>query len=514
MEDIKDENLSLSKPTDKADDAEVKEGSVVKDEALSGTATKKGKIRKRKKGLHTAIRNQMEFYFSDANISKDRFMQTVIKDGPEILLDVFMNFNKLRALTENPKEIAKALKFSTILKLSEDETKVSRITPFRPKSQEEVDLCTLYVENLPPHATIEWITSIFSEYGDVAYVSLPKFKDASRIKGFAFVEFSDPESASKAAQAYAASSAYRLLSEDPGQLCSIRSFNAENRDDKATENKENPKAEIEEEPNNEPKAKRQKVEKDEPPTEEPLPVKQMSEMIVEAETISKNEPKDIQKKRPQSHIFKDEVNQEKHNLSLQVMSKKEWKKLRNKYLDMQRKCVRQIRMNSRRQYMNENRFGSSTEKSEPQTLEVKPEPCPEFEPGLIVKIILDEPISDAKRFKSQVKCQDGVTYVEAQDCAQVAFVRCTDDTAAQSLVKKNIWSQSEILQGEEERDYWRKIEENRLKKRDKSSRPKKSGAERARQKKESIIDADQPGYPTRAVQHKNLHIRFDEENDD
>lgn len=82
MEDIKDENLSLNKPTDKADDAEVKEGSVVKDEALSGTATKKGKIRKRKKGLHTAIRNQMEFYFSDANISKDRFMQTVIKDGP------------------------------------------------------------------------------------------------------------------------------------------------------------------------------------------------------------------------------------------------------------------------------------------------------------------------------------------------------------------------------------------------------------------------------------------------
>lgn len=98
-------------------------------------------------------------------------------------------------------------------------------------------------------------------------------------------------------------------------------FHLRNRDDKATENKENPKAEIEEEPNNEPKAKRQKVEKDEPPTEEPLPVKQMSEMIVEAETISKNEPKDIQKKRPQSHIFKDEVNQEKHNLSLQVMSK-------------------------------------------------------------------------------------------------------------------------------------------------------------------------------------------------
>lgn len=63
--------------------------------------------------------------------------------------------------------------------------------------------------------------------------------------------------------------------------------------------------------------------------------------------------------------------------------------------------------------------------------------------------------------------------------------------------------------GDDEKEYWRKIEEERFKKRDKSLRPKKSGAERARQKK-TVIDADQPGYPTRAVQHKNLHIRFDE----
>lgn len=73
--------------------------------------------------------------------------------------------------------------------------------------------------------------------------------------------------------------------------------------------------------------------------------------------------------------------------------------MRNKYLDMQRKCVRQIRLNSRRQHINEHRFGSYTEEPEQQTVEVKPDPCPEFEPGLIVKIILDEPISDAKRFK-------------------------------------------------------------------------------------------------------------------
>ena len=65
----------------------------------------------------------------------------------EVPLEVFMNFNKLRTLTEDIKEIAKALKFSTTLKLSQDETKVSRNTPFHPKSQEEADLCTIYVVN-------------------------------------------------------------------------------------------------------------------------------------------------------------------------------------------------------------------------------------------------------------------------------------------------------------------------------------------------------------------------------
>ena len=70
--------------------------------------------------------------------------------------------------------------------------------------------------------------------------------------------------------------------------------------------------------------------------------------------------------------------------------------------------------------------------------------------------------------------------------------------------------------GEEEIDYWRKIEENRFKKRDKSStaRSKKSGAERAKQKKFSeapAVDAQNPNRVT--SQNKNLHIRFDDDDD-
>ncbi len=64
------------------EDEPEKESGADADENQTTAATKKVKIRKRKKALHTAIKNQMEFYFSDANLSKDRFMQNVIKDGP------------------------------------------------------------------------------------------------------------------------------------------------------------------------------------------------------------------------------------------------------------------------------------------------------------------------------------------------------------------------------------------------------------------------------------------------
>lgn len=51
-------------------------------------------------------------------------------------------------------------------------------------------------EQLPPKADHDWVKSMFEKYGNVAYISLPKFKSGS-IKRFAFVEFENEESAKK-----------------------------------------------------------------------------------------------------------------------------------------------------------------------------------------------------------------------------------------------------------------------------------------------------------------------------
>lgn len=56
---------------------------------------------------------------------------------------------------------------------------VKRKTPLLPY---DVDARTVYVESIPVKATQEWLKKVFSNYGHVAYISLPKFRNTQRIK--------------------------------------------------------------------------------------------------------------------------------------------------------------------------------------------------------------------------------------------------------------------------------------------------------------------------------------------
>jgi len=59
----------------------------------------------------------------------------------------------------------------------------------------------VFVKNLAENTTEEALSQVFSTYGQVARVNLPKEKDGDAIRGFAFVTYEQPEDAFQAKQA-------------------------------------------------------------------------------------------------------------------------------------------------------------------------------------------------------------------------------------------------------------------------------------------------------------------------
>lgn len=137
-------------------------------------------------------------------------------------LQVFLNFNKIRAFTDNIKDIANALRNSNLLKLSDDSTQVYRTTPIQ--ERENIDECTIYVERIPFDVTHESLSKIFSQFGTVQYVSIPKYKHNKMIKGFAFIEFDSEESAQKTLEHFASIGCKLPSQMPPDKLYSIATF--------------------------------------------------------------------------------------------------------------------------------------------------------------------------------------------------------------------------------------------------------------------------------------------------
>lgn len=77
-------------------------------------------------------------------------------------------------------------------------------------------------------------------FGPVSYISVPRFKHNKKVKGFAFIEFEDPASATKCLEAFEEAGAKLLPMMNPDDLCSITSFEDPNQP--KVDDKENDKA--------------------------------------------------------------------------------------------------------------------------------------------------------------------------------------------------------------------------------------------------------------------------------
>ncbi|XP_060862609.1 la-related protein 7 [Metopolophium dirhodum] len=479
------------------------------------------RVRKRKKQLYTDLKKQMEFYLSDANLRKDRYFGNLMQTSQCISIDTFLNCNKIKSLTKNPEDIIKAIENSSVLSVSDCKSNIYRIKPIEEKKPEDVERCTVYVEQLPPKADHDWIKSMFEKYGSVAYISLPKFKSGT-IKRFAFIEFDDEESAIKVLKEY------KKLHEEskilPEELQSIITFK-EDEDKKDTEDStdnvnllkkrkhsvskedvkekkmktETPQVSCSGIKNNKKKKKKDKTKKSDLDSEQKNSSFEISDSennqktLIENLDISISKPEEIitsdddkremniepnntdsniKKKRKRNKGKKVKLDTNQTSPVLRIMSKTEWRKLRNQFLNMQRQKMSLLKAQLRRPKYNENfntHFNENSGKiNETNTIVERLDvELPKnndirvkYEPGVILKISFANPIESDKIFKAEAKIDSRVKFVDVVHNSE-AYVRCDCQETAMKIAEENRWPQTRLLTGEEEKLYWDKISRDR-----------------------------------------------------
>lgn len=169
---------------------------------ISTDNTEHKKHKKRTKKIKAQLQEQVEFYFGNANLQKDRFMKQEISKHPDgfVAISLIASFNRMKQITDDIGLVVKAMKMSSMLEVSEDDTMVRRVTPV--PEPRNVDAETIYIERLPPYADHDWLKEIFSKYGKVVYISIPRFKHTGDVKGFAFVEFETAKEAQEAVEMF------------------------------------------------------------------------------------------------------------------------------------------------------------------------------------------------------------------------------------------------------------------------------------------------------------------------
>ena len=124
--------------------------------------------------LKQNIIQQVEFYFSDANILKDAFLLKHVRRNKQgyVSLKLVTSFKKMKSLTKDFRVVAYSLRQSDQLEVNEEGTKVRRVNPL-PDYDETTPSRTVVAVNLPmENPTFENVAEIFSPCGEISLIRI------------------------------------------------------------------------------------------------------------------------------------------------------------------------------------------------------------------------------------------------------------------------------------------------------------------------------------------------------
>jgi len=160
--------------------------------------------------LEQKIIRQIEYYFGDYNLSKDKFLLEKVKEDDEgwVEIDVLLTFKRLASLTTDKEVIAKALKKSEngIVNVNEEGTKVRRdpgnpLEELTEERKKEIMGRTAYAKGFPLDESLDDIMSFLEPHGPVISCAkrtyLDKATKEQNFKGSCFIVFKDLENCKK-----------------------------------------------------------------------------------------------------------------------------------------------------------------------------------------------------------------------------------------------------------------------------------------------------------------------------
>ena len=157
--------------------------------------------------LENDIIRQVEYYFSENNMRRDKFLNQKISENEEKWIDisVLLTFKRLQAITEDPKTIVDALEKSPngTVQISDDRLKLRRhpdnpLPEFNETRRKELQTRTAYAKGFPLDSDLTTLIDYFHDnFKGVEQVVMRKyFEPKSKkylFKGSVFVTFKTRE---------------------------------------------------------------------------------------------------------------------------------------------------------------------------------------------------------------------------------------------------------------------------------------------------------------------------------
>nr|XP_056717166.1 lupus La protein [Euleptes europaea] len=152
--------------------------------------------------LERKVCQQIEYYFGDHNLPRDKYLQEKIKlDDGWVPLEIMIKFNRLNRLTKDFDTIVGALKKSKgdLMEVSEDNTKIRR-SPSKPlpeiteQYKNAVKSRSVYIKGFPLDATLDNIKEWLDSKGKVENIQMRRTFQKT-FKGSIFAVFDTVESA-------------------------------------------------------------------------------------------------------------------------------------------------------------------------------------------------------------------------------------------------------------------------------------------------------------------------------